>query len=110
MWHTLFTLEFVQEDLTFRIKGLYGTVTVSKNLPVNPLNQQSERDSLVPFLGHSASARENAFYHHRYAAAISACLSILASLYKHTVSVNATDDLKFKFFNVAQSIRTSVLL
>lgn len=31
-------------------------------------------------------------------------------LYKHTVFVNSTDDLTFKFFNVAQSIRTSVLL
>lgn len=31
-------------------------------------------------------------------------------LYKHTVLVNSTDDLTFKCFNVAQSIRTSVLL
>lgn len=33
-----------------------------------------------------------------------------AYLYKHTVFIKSTDDLKFKFFNVAQSIRTSVLL
>lgn len=78
---------------------------------MNPLNQQSERIVWYHFLVILHLLVRMPFIiidtQLQYQPASEV---VLASLYKHTVSVNATDDLKFKFFNVAQSIRTSVLL
>lgn len=66
---------------------------------------------MVQFLSHFTPVHEMPFIiidtQLQYQPALEA---VPVYLYKHTVLVNSTDDLTFKCFNVAQSIRTSVLL
>ena len=99
-----------KEDLTSRIKGCVELWQWAK-LANEPLESKEWDNSLVQFLSHSTPVHEMPFIiidtQLQYQPALEA---VPVYLYKHTVLVNSTDDLTFKCFNVAQSIRTSVLL
>ena len=99
-----------KEDLTSRIKGCVELWQWAK-LANEPLESKEWDNSLVQSLSHSTPVHEMPFIiidtQLQYQPALEA---VPVYLYKHTVLVNSTDDLTFKCFNVAQSIRTSVLL